>query len=55
MAKKKPQDRSQALQVRCTAADIAAFKQAAERDGHVNLTAWVLYTLRRAERESRAE
>lgn len=52
--KKKAKTSDSRLEIRLPKADRDAFEAAAERDGHNTLTAWILYTLRKAERESRA-
>lgn len=50
MAKKKPAGKKSdtTVRFRCRSADLAAFKQAAEREGFGgNVSAWLLYHLRR--------
>lgn len=49
--KRKPADSR--LEIRLPKEDREAFEQAAIREGHNTLSAWILYSLRKAERESR--
>ena len=51
MAKKKPAVTR--LDIRVPEAVMQEFRDAAERERHLNLSAWIVYTLRKAAQESK--